>query len=274
VPFHLLSVSPRAALPVFARLYGCSEQDFAQTTAQLTAAWIVQDHGREALGALGLRPSPAHGAEVMGGAFSGPAQQEASLALIRRAVETQPHLYAYAEEHLLPAETLCAAGLHPVSAYTRMTGPLPAGTPAVPDGFQLVSLAEVGDPGDLVAGQQTYSDHIGHTHVLPGAGQPGFGGSDDTLGRLAYDARGVPAGLCRASLRGQEVTLGTPGVRPDARGTGLREALLLSVFAAARTAGATHLSLEAWGDTEEERIWDEALGLLTRDFTPIYAAVP
>lgn len=274
MPFHLDRVPPHAAVPVLARLYGCREQEFAQTAAQLTLAWIIQERGQQVLGALGLRPSPAHGAEVLGGAFSGGAQQEAGLALIRRAVETQPHLYAYAEEHLFPAETLRAAGLRPVGAYTRMTGPLPLGTPAVPDGFRLVPLAEVSDPGDLVAAQRTYSDRIGHTHVPDDAGQPGFGGSDDPLGRLAYDARGVPAGLCRASLTGQEVTLGTPGVRAEARGTGLRETLLLSVFVAARTAGATHLSLEAWGDTEAERAQDEALGLLIRDFTPIYAAVP
>lgn len=210
----------------------------------------------------------------MGGALPGPGQHRAALALMQAAVEAQPHLYAYAEAHLLPAETLSAGGLHPVSAYTRMTGPLPSESLSVPGDFRLVPLAEVGDPEVRLAAQRTSSDRIGHTHVPPEAGQPGFGGSDDTLGRLAYDARGGPAGLCRAWLNGQEVTLGTPGIRPDARGTGLRRALLLAVCEAARAAGATQLTLEAWGDTEAERAQDEALGLLIRDFTPIYASVP
>lgn len=269
-----MSVLPGAALPVFARLYGCTEQDFAETAAQMTAVWIVQDSGQEALGALGLRHSPAHGAEVMGGAFPGPAQHEAVLALFQVALSVQPQLYAHAEAHLLPAETLGAAGLHPVSAYTRMTGPIPQVSPAVPDSFVIVPLSEVGGPEDRLTAQRTYSARIGHTHVPDEAGQPGFGGCDDTLSRLAYDASGVPAGICRAWLEGEEAALGTPGLRSDLRGTGLRRALLLSVCQAAWSAGATRLTLDAWGDTEAEREEDEALSLMIESLTPIYASVP
>ena len=109
------------------------------------------------------------------------------------------------------------------------------------------------------------------------AGLPDAFGTDDTLGRLAYDAAGVPAGICRASLEGDQLYLGTPGVRPDARDSdardsGLRRALLLSVCGAARAVGATQLTLDAWGDTPQERAEDEALGLQTDEFTPIYAA--
>lgn len=275
MPLRLMSVQPHAALPVFARLYGCAEQEFDGMTAQMTAAWIAQDGSQQALGAVGLRPSPAHGAEVMGGAFPGPVQYETVVALIRAALATKRHLYAYAEAHLLPEEALNTAGLHPISAYTRMTGSLPSTSPVVPDGFTIVSLSEVGELGQRLAAEQTYSDRIGHTLVTAEAVQPDVGGTDDTLGRLAYDASGVPAGICRVSVQGEQAALETPGVRPDARarGAGLRRALLLSVCEAARAAGATHVVLEARGDTEAEREEDEALGLTIEAWTPIYSSV-
>ncbi len=209
----------------------------------------------------------------MGGAFIGLKQRGATLELIRTAAAAHPHLYAYAETHLLPAEVLEAAGLHQVGAYTRMTGRIPTSLPTVPDGFKIVPLSEVKQPQDRLAAQRTYSDRIGHTHVPDDAGQPGFGRSNDTLGRLAYDASGIPAGICRASLHSDLLALGTPGIRSDVRGTGLRRALLLSVWQAALEAGATNLELDAWGDTATERAEDEALGLVLKEFTPIYASV-
>ncbi len=273
MPLQIEIVQPRTALPVFARLYGCSEQDFETTSQQMTTAWIVQDSDRNALGAIGVRPSPAHGAEVMGGAFIGLKQHEAARELIQIAVATHPELYAYAEAHLLPAEALEAAGLHQVSAYTRMNGSIPKSLPTVPDGFKIVPLSQVSKPKDLLTAQRTYSDRIGHTHVPVDAAQPGFGGSNDTLGRLAYDVSGVPAGICRAWPNGQRVALGTPGICSDARGTGLRRALLLSVCQAALEAGATNLELDAWGDTDAERSEDQSLGLVIKEFTPIYSSV-
>jgi hypothetical protein len=264
-----VTTSPGATLPVFARLYGCSEADFAGTTAQMTAAWIAQDD-QEVLGALGLRPSPAHGAEVMGGAFPGSAQHRAALALIEAALLVQPRLYAYAEDHLLPARLLEAAGLHPVSAYTRMSGALPAQLPSVPDGFKVVPLSEVGSLEDRLVAQQTYSDLIGHTPVTSEAVQPNAGGSDDTLGRLAYDAAGMPVGICRVWLEGDLAKIGSPGVRPDVRHSGLRQALLLSACTGARAAGATQLQMDAWGDSEAQRAEDQALGLVIDKLTPIY----
>lgn len=273
MPLQIVNVEPLTALPIFARLYGCREQDFEAMTAQMTAVWMAQDGSQQALGAVGLRPSPAHGAEVMGGAFPGAAQHETVVALIRAALATERHLYAYAEAHLLPEEALDRAGLHPVGAYTRMTGPLPSTSPVVPDGFNIVPLSKVGGLEDRLAAEQTYSDRIGHTLVTAEAVQPDVGGTDDTLGRLAYDASGVPAGVCRAVLQHEKVLLETPGVRSDARGRALRQALLLSVCGAARVAGATHLILEARGDTEAERAEDEVLGLVMEECTPIYSSV-
>lgn len=271
--FSPTAVGLDTALSVFARLYNCGEPDLAAMTAQLTAAWTVREDSHNVWGALGLRPSPAHGAEVMGGAFPGSRQHEAALALLRVAVAAQPHLYAYAEPHLLPAATLEAANLRPAGAYTRMTGPLPEVLPEAPDGYRIVALSEVGEPQDRLLAERTYSDRIGHTQVPFEAAEPNFGGSDDTLGRLAYDASGLPAGLCRVSLNGEVAVLGTPGVRPGARGGELRRALLLSACRAARAAGATHLKLEAWGDTETERAEDEALGLVVEVLTPIHATI-
>ncbi|WP_425148255.1 hypothetical protein [Deinococcus sp.] len=89
---------------------------------------------------------------------------------------------------------------------------------------------------------------------------------------MAYDPSGAAVGICRVWRDGEKVSLTTPGVQAAARGRGLRRALLLSVCQAGRAAGATRVTLEAWGDTPEERAEDEALGLEIDDFTPIYAA--
>lgn len=260
------------ALPTFARLYGCGEQDFAATADQMTAAWVLHDEHQEALGAIGLRPSPAHGAEVMDGAFPGPAQHVAALALLGAVLAAQPQLYAYAETHLLPTEVLEAAGLRRVSAYTRMSGPLPAALPTVPEGFCIVPLSDVESLQDRLAAQQTYSDLIGHTPVTDEALQSNVGGSDDALGRMAYNAAGVPAGICRVWLQGDLAKIGSPGVRSDARATMLRRALLLSACEAAQAAGATHIEIDAWGDTDTERTGDQELGLTIDELTPIYSS--
>ena len=257
-------------MPVLARLYGCSEQDLADLAGQLTAAWLLKDQDGAALGLVGLRPSPAHGAELVGGAFPGPAQHAAALALLHAVLAAQPQLYAYAETHLLPAGALEAAGLRPVSAYTRMSGSLPAALPTVPEGFRIVPLSGVDSPQDRLAAQQSYSDMIGHTPVTDEALQPNFGGSDDALGRVAYDVAGVPAGICRVWLQGDLAKIGSPGVRPEARATGLRRALLLSACEAARAVGVARIEVEAWGDTDEDRAVDQALGLVIEELTPIY----
>ena len=149
-----MTVQPSAILPTFALLYGCSEQDFAATADQMTAAWVPYDERQEALGATGLRPSPAHGAEVMGGAFPGPVQHAAALALLGAVLAAQPQLYAYAETHLLPVEVLEAAKLRRVSACTRMSGPLPAALPTVPERFRIVPLSDVESLQDRLAAQQ------------------------------------------------------------------------------------------------------------------------
>ncbi|OLV18153.1 hypothetical protein BOO71_0006670 [Deinococcus marmoris] len=153
-----------------------------------------------------------------------------------------------------------------------MTGPLPTQLPDVPEGLSLVPLSEARSSQDRLAAQRLYSDRIGHSHVPDEAAQPDFLGSDDTLGRLAYDAFGDPAGLCRAWLEGDKLALGTPSVRPDLRGTGLRQALFLAVCQAVQGLGITQVEVDAWGDTEAERAEDARLGLIVELETPILMA--
>ncbi|MGY2894951.1 hypothetical protein [Deinococcus sp. UYEF24] len=272
MPFVSTAVSIAAALPVLARLYGCAEQNLGDLAKELSQVWVVRDGRHTTLGALGLRPSPANGAELVGGAFPGPAQQEAATTLIRVALAAQPRLYAYAEAHLLPASSLEEAGLVAVAAYLRMSGPLPALPPEVPDGCSIVALSEVGDRALRLAAQQTYSDRIGHTNVTPTATEPNAGGSDDTLSQIAFNALGEAVGICRAMLSGEQLSFGTPGVRPDIRGTGLRRALTLAVCQAARVTGARRVIVESWGDTEAEQAEDHALGLSIEERTPIYSS--
>ncbi|WP_420594719.1 hypothetical protein [Deinococcus sp.] len=269
---RIFAVTPQDALPTFARLYSCTEPDFAGMVDQMTAAWLVRDKAGEVLGALGLRPSPSHGAEVMGGAFPGSAQQQAAIMLLQAALDAQPQLYAYAEADFLLAAALQAAGLRVFSAYTRMSGPLPTQSANVPDGFSIVALSKVTRLDDRMAAQLTYADRIGHTLFTAKDVASGAGGCDDTLSRLAYDASRLPAGICRAWLEGEQVSFSTPGVRLGVRETGLRQALILSVCEAARAAGATQLTLQAWGDTPEERADDLALGLDIEKEHPIYVS--
>ena len=75
--------------------------------------------------------------------------------------------------------------------------------------------------------------------------QSNVGGSDDALGRMAYDAAGMPVGICWVWLQGDLAKIGSPSVRPDARATMLRRALLLSACEVARAAGATRIEIDA-----------------------------
>lgn len=101
----------------------------------------------------------------------------------------------------------------------------------------------------------------------------GLNATNEALSRIAYDASGKAAGVCRASLDGEVLALGTPGIRSDVRERELRHALLLSVCQAARAMGAVQLILEGWGDTEAEQQEDQALGLVTEEQTFIYSSV-
>ncbi|MDO4264080.1 MAG: GNAT family N-acetyltransferase, partial [Deinococcus sp.] len=68
--------------------------------------------------------------------------------------------------------------------------------------------------------------------------------------------------------------LTTPAVRPNARGSGLREAMLAWVCARAKARGLHHMTLESWGDSNSDQSWDAGLGLTLQVRTPIYASVP
>jgi hypothetical protein len=266
---RVLSVSPLAALPTFARLYSSTELEMLPTTEQMSAAWSVGEPGVAPLGALGLRSTPAHGSEVMGGTLPGPNQTRAALALLQAALAAEPQLYAYAEDHLWPLEALQAAGLRPVGNYARLSGPVPGGELIVPDGFRLVPMAEA-SAEDVLAAQTAFEHRIGHTHVTPEAVELITERNDLSLSRLAYDGAGQVAGLCWVQLYGGLAAVDAPAVRADLSDSGLRSALLLAVCAAVADAGAVHMTLESWGDTEPEREHDLALGLEIEELNVMY----
>lgn len=268
--FDIQQVAAADALPLFSALYGADGPEFAAVIAQLAPVWQVGD-GERLLGVLGLRPATAHGSELMGGASAGGSQVEVATRLLLAARPHQPKLYAYAEDHLLPALALEQAGFTSVSAYTRMSGPLPTLEPRVPAGFTLRPLAEISDTRVRFAAQETYADQIGHTPTSQEAVEPGAGGSEESLGWLAFDADGLPVGVLRVWRDGETVSLSTPGVHSAHRATGLRRTLILAACQSAREAGASSLVMEAWGDTEQQRQDDLNLGLSLDVLTPIYA---
>ncbi|MFC6748649.1 hypothetical protein [Deinococcus aquaticus] len=62
------------------------------------------------LGAVGTRPSPAHGSELVGGVFAGPRRAEVAAALARAAWQEVGRVYAFAEGHLFPPRRWCRRG--------------------------------------------------------------------------------------------------------------------------------------------------------------------
>lgn len=257
------------ALPIFAQLYGAEEEALAEVVAELDPIWQASREGAVA-GAVGLRPATANGSEIMGGAFPVDGQDEAALNLLQAALAAQPRLYAYAEDHLLPAKALQQAGFRAVSAYMKAVGPLPTERPGALHGYTLKPLAQVSDLQERLTAQETYADQIGHTPTTEQAVQPGAGGSDETLGWLAYDDTGEAVGIMRVWRDAETISMSTPGVHPRHRATGLRRALILSACQSAHQAGASQLVLESWGDTEEQRQEDLSLGLTQEILTPIY----
>ncbi|WP_221089038.1 hypothetical protein [Deinococcus aquaedulcis] len=267
MPLRLDALPTDAALPLVEQVLAA---DLSALGPQLTGAWAVWAPGGALLGALALRPSPAHGQEVLGGTLVGTEQQEAARLLLTAAQATGP-LYAYADEALLPASALQALGWREVGAYAQLSGPLPKEVPLTLDGVTLLPLADLPDLAQRLAAQRTYADRIGHTFATEADVQPGAGGVNEDLSRVALAPSGQPLGICRAWLDGHELAVGSPGVHPDWRAGPLRRALLLAVCQAARPAGTTTLIVDTWGDTPEERADDLALGLSVRTYSPIYA---
>ncbi|MFC4454675.1 GNAT family N-acetyltransferase [Deinococcus sonorensis] len=264
----------QAALPGLAEMYGASVSEFQAMAEQLTEVWQVLDDAGEVLGTVALRPSPMHGAELMGGAAPGVHQLAVAGHLLQAAHGHQPQLYAYADPQRFPAEALTQAGWSVVGAYTLLAGPTPTQPAQCPAGFSIRPISESPDPDDWIRALASYEDRIGHHAVapdrLPEAVRNWF---DADVSVVAYDTAGTPAGLCRAAIQDTQASIDAPGVQPPLRGTGLRQALLLSVCERLSHRGVTHITLEAWGDTPEERADDLALGLTVQELTPIYAAL-
>ncbi|WP_291428037.1 hypothetical protein [Deinococcus sp.] len=223
------------------------------------------------LGAVGTRPSPAHGSELVGGVFAGPRRAEVAAALARAAWQEVGRVYAFAEGHLFPPEALVQAGFREVGAYRRLEGRVPYRHVDPPDGVTLRPLAEISEAARLEA-LHTVEDRVGHHAALPEAAQDGAGGFDSHLSHVALDDQGRAIGICRAAIEEGLGRLDSPGVAVAWRHTNLRAALLNSVNARLRAAGITRLSVDSWGDTAEELAHDLRLGLHVADETPILAS--
>lgn len=272
MPVTVSPALPADLPPLLATLYGAPEEAVAWMAETLTQAWTAHGDGGEVLGAVGLRPSPAHGSELVGGALPGADGLEAASALAQAARETAGRAYAFADGSLLSAEALRAAGFREVAAYRLLAGPTPTGQAPAPEGFRLLPLAEVPDPALRLDALAAYEDRIGHHAVSPQAAADGAGGFDSHLSLIALDAGGQAAGICRAAVEDGYARIDAPGVRPDLRASGLRAALLLGVCARVQERGLEHVSVEGWGDTPEELAADLALGLGVEIENPIYAA--
>ncbi|WP_191240655.1 hypothetical protein [Deinococcus ficus] len=270
--FTVSPAPPSRVLDVFAALYGTPAGDLGWLEAELRAAWVALDESGEALGALGARPSPAHGMELMGGSLDGEHGEAVAQALVEAARADLGRVYAFADGLMLPAGALSGAGLREVAAYRMLAGPTPTAAAPGPEGVTLRRLSDVPDLATRLDALGTYEDRIGHHAVAAAAAEEGAGGFDSTLSLIAVDAGGRAAGLCRAAREDGYLRIDAPGVRPDLRGSGLRAALLLGVCALAREAGFTDVSVESWGDTPEELAADLGLGLGVELENPIYAA--
>ncbi|WP_243398137.1 hypothetical protein [Deinococcus koreensis] len=271
-----MQVPPVGLLPALAQLYGAPETELAWMAEVCTSGFLAWAEdlpaGGEVLGAVGTRPSPHHGAELVGGAFPGPAQVVAALSLAQAAREEVGRVYAFADGTLFPPAELLAAGFREVGAYRRLAGRVPYRHHDLPGGVQLRPLADVPDQEVRLQALRTYEDRIGHHAVNPQAALDGAGGFDSHLSLIALDSQGRGVGICRVALEGGEGRLDSPGVHPDWRHTALRGALLGGVNARLRHQGVTRLSVDSWGDTPAELAHDLKLGLHVTDETPILAS--
>ena len=272
--FRVVAAPPADLLLVFAALYGAPAEDMTWLAGSLQTAWAVLDEDDGVRGAAGVRPSPAHGLELMGGALAGEPDEEEAVqtALAQAAHRDAGKVYAFADGSLFTAAALAHAGFQEVGAYRLLAGPTPEETVPTPGGLTLRPLAEVPDLALRLDALASYEDRIGHHAVLPAAAEDGAGGYDNTMSLIALDEQGRACGICRAAAEEGYVRIDAPGVRPDLRHTSLRQALLLGVCAQARERGFGDISLESWGDTPAELAADLALGLEIQFENPIYAA--
>ncbi|WP_198170339.1 hypothetical protein [Deinococcus arboris] len=279
---HAEAVAPEALTPALAALYEVPVSEVAWMAQSCAAAWLVSEvqlldgQAREVVvGAAGARPSPAHGAELLGGVFAGPRRAEVTALLVGAAYAGVGRAYVFADGHLFTPEPLLSAGWREVGAYRRLEGRPPYRAAPPPAGVILRALAETPVQARLEA-LRTFEDRIGHHAVTPEAAQDGAGGFDPQLSLVALDEAGRGVGVCRAAIDDEDGRpvgrLDAPGVALAWRHTGLRAALLAGVSAQLRARGAAHLSMDSWGDTPEELAHDLGWGLHVTGETPLLAS--
>ncbi|UBV41672.1 hypothetical protein LAJ19_08395 [Deinococcus taeanensis] len=278
-PVQVERLSGEGLTTVLAALYEAPAEAVAWMAEACSAAWVAfevhpgeEGEVREVvLGAAGTRPSPAHGAELLGGVFATALRGPVALALADVARAEAGRVYVFAEGHLFPPEPLLQAGWREVGAYRRLEGRVPYRRVDPPEGVTLRALAEVPVPARLEA-LRTSEDRVGHHAVSDEAALDGAGGFDPELSVVALNPEGRGVGVCRAVIEDGEARVDAPGVHPLWRHTALRSALLAEVSARLRARGVTRLSIDSWGDTAEELAHDLGWGLHVADETPLLAS--
>lgn len=190
--------------------------------------------------------------------------------LLRAASASGAPLSAYADDALRPGDVLRTLGWQRAGQFTDWRGALPILDVPVPDELRVLPLTGVPSLNLRRQAQAAYADRLGHTLVSEADIVADAHGSDDRISHVALNASGQGVGICRVWLEGDTLTVGSPGVHPALRRTGLRHALLRATCSAARARGARHLIMQAWGDTPAETQADAELGLTAATVTPIH----
>ncbi len=276
---HVERLSGEGLTTALAALYDAPQEAIAWMADVCTAAWVAFEvqsgedgEPREVvLGAAGTRPSPAHGAELLGGVFSGPLREGAALALADAARAEVGRAYVFADGHLFPPEPFLTLGWRETGAYRRLEGRVPYRHVTPPDGVTLRALADTPHAARLEA-LRTYEDRIGHHAVHEDAARDGAGDFDAHVSVIALDDQGRGIGVCRAAIEDGQGRVDAPGVHPLWRHTALRSALLNEVNTHLRARGVTQLSMDSWGDTPEDLAHDLKWGLHVVDETPLLSS--
>ncbi|ADV68810.1 hypothetical protein [Deinococcus maricopensis] len=272
LPVDLTDAAQASAFTAcLAALHGAPAEALTDVVATLEPrAWALPEPDGAWRGVVGVRRTPAPAAELVGGVHATLDWTDDTAALVTAAHAHVGAVYAYADEHAWSLPGLERAGFTPVSQYRRAAGWPPTDAPEWPDGFTWRTLAQHPDPAALLEGLRTYEGQWGHHTVTPASAALDAWAPE--LSVLALDPSGQVAGVCRAALDGEMAHADAPGVRADLRAGGaLRRALLLTVSALLREAGATHLTLESWGEDERVSAQDAALGLQPEMVTEILA---
>ena len=142
----------------------CLEKLHAAPPGALTAivatlkpnAWALLEPDGTWRGVAGLRPTPARGAELIGGVHATLDWTDDTAALVRAAHAEAGTVHVFADPDLWSLPGLERAGGLPVAEYHREVGWPPTDAPTWPEGFTCRTLEQHVNHADLLAGLRTY----------------------------------------------------------------------------------------------------------------------